>query len=146
MTTKQYLGQIERLDRMIQNKLSEIRQLKCMAMSVTIQPKEVNIQVSSDKDKIGTAISKLVDLERETEELIDNYICKRKHIIEQIDSMNDTNMYHVLSEKYIAKKDLNVIAVEMGYSFKQICRIHGKGLSEFERTYGIEYLKQKSCP
>lgn len=144
MTTKQYLGQIERMDRMIQNKLSEIRQLKCMAISVTIQPKEVNIQVSSDKDKIGNAVSKLVDLEKETEKLIDNYICKRKHIIEQIDNINDTNMYHVLSEKYIAKKDLNVIAVEMGYSFKQVCRIHGKGLSEFERIYGREYLKQKS--
>lgn len=144
MTTKQYLGQIERLDRMIQNKLSEIRQLKCMAMSVTIQPKEVNIQASSDKDKIGNAVSKLVDLEKETEKLIDDYICKRKYIIEQIDSMNDTNMYHVLSEKYIAKKDLNVIAVEMGYSFKQICRIHGKGLAEFERIHGMEYLKQKS--
>lgn len=144
MTTKQYLGQIERLDRMIQNKLSEIRQLKCMALSVTVHPKEVNIQVSSDKDKIGTAVSKLVDLEKETENLITDYICKRKRIIEQIDNISDTNMYHVLSEKYIARKDLNVIAVEMGYSFKQICRIHGKGLSEFERIYGREYLKQKS--
>lgn len=141
MTTKQYLGQIERLDRMIQNKLSEIRQLKCIAMSVTVQPKEINIQVSSDKDKIGSTVSKLIDLEKETEKLIDDYIFKRKHIIEQIDNMSDTNMYHVLSEKYIARKELSVIAVEMGYSFKQICRIHGKGLSEFERIYGNEYLK-----
>lgn len=141
MTTKQYLGQIERLDRMIQNKLSEIRQLKCIAMSVTVQPKEINIRVSSDKDKIGSTVSKLIDLEKETEKLIDDYIFKRKHIIEQIDNMSDTNMYHVLSEKYIARKELSVIAVEMGYSFKQICRIHGKGLSEFERIYGNEYLK-----
>lgn len=143
MTTKEYLSQIERLDRMIQNKLSEISQLKRMAISITIEPKEVNVQTSSDKDRMGTAVAKLVDLENETDRLVDEYIDKRKWIVEQIDSISDTNMYHVLSEKYIARKDLSVIAVEMGYSFKQVCRIHGNALSEFERLYGNEYLKLK---
>lgn len=141
MTTKEYLSQISRLDRMIQNKLSEINQLKHIATSITIAPKEVNVQVSSDKDRIGTAVAKLLDLEKETDRLVDDYIDKRKRIIEQIDSIEDTNMYHVLSERYIMRKDLSVIAVEMGYSFKQVCRIHGNALIEFERIYGKEYLK-----
>lgn len=141
MTTKEYLSQIERLDRMIQNKLSEISQLKHIATSITIAPKEVNVQVSNDKDKMGNAVTKLVDLENETDKLVDDYIDKRKRIIEQIDSIHDTNMYHVLSERYISRKELSVIAVEIGYSFKQICRIHGNALAEFERLYGSEYLK-----
>lgn len=143
MTTKHYLEQIERLDRMIQNKLSEICQLKHIATSITIVPKEVNVQVSSDKDRMGNAVSKLLDLEKETDQLVDDYIEKRKRIIEQIDSMEDTNMYHVLSERYIMRKELGVIAVEMGYSFKQVCRIHGDALKEFERIYGREYIKLK---
>ena len=141
MTTKSYLEQVERLDRMIQNKLSENNQLKHIATSITIAPKEVNVQVSSDKDKMGSAVAKLLDLEKETDRLVDDYIDKRKRIIEQIDSIEDTNMYHVLSERYIMRKDLSVIAVEMGYSFKQVCRIHGNALVEFERLYGKEYLK-----
>lgn len=141
MTTKEYLSQIERLDRMIQNKLSEISQLKHIATSITIAPKEVNVQASNDKDRMGNSVAKLVDLENETDKLVDDYIDKRKRIIEQIDSIKDTNMYHVLSERYISRKDLGVIAVEMGYSFKQICRIHGNALTEFERLYGSEYLK-----
>lgn len=141
MDTKRYLGQIERLDRMIQNKLFEINQLKHIATSITIAPKEVNVQVSSDKDRMGSAVAKLFDLEKETDKLVDDYINKRKRIIEQIDSIEDTNMYHVLSERYIMRKDLSVIAVEMGYSFKQVCRIHGNALMEFERLYGKEYLK-----
>lgn len=141
MTTKSYLEQIERLDRMIQNKLSEINQLKHMAVSITISPKEVNVQISPDNDKMGNAVAKIIDLEKETDKLVDEYIDKRKHIIEQIDSIGDTNMYHVLSERYISRKELSVIAVEMGYSFKQICRIHGNALVEFERLYGKEYLK-----
>lgn len=143
MRTQEYLKQIERLDRMIQNKLSEISQLKHMATSITIAPKEVNVQTTSDKDKMGSAIAKLVDLEKETDELVDKYIDKRKRIIKQIDGISDTNMYHVLSEKYIARKDLSTIAVEMGYSFKQICRIHGKALSEFEKKYGDEYIRSE---
>lgn len=140
-STKGYLSQIERLDRMIQNKLSEINQLKHIATSITIAPKEVNVQASSDKDRVGSAVAKLLDLEKETDKLVDEYIDKRKRIIEQIDSIEDTNMYHVLSERYIMRKDLSVIAVEMGYSFKQVCRIHGNALMEFERLYGKEYLK-----
>lgn len=141
MTTKSYLEQIERLDRMIQNKLSEIEQLKHIATSITIAPKDVNVQVSSDKDRMGSTVAKLIDLEKETDRLVDEYMEKRKRIIEQIDSIKDTNMYHVLSEKYVSRKGLRVIAVEMGYSFKQICRIHGDALQEFERIYGKEYLK-----
>lgn len=140
MKTQDYLKQIERLDRMIQNKLSEIGQLKHIATSITIPPKEVNVQTSADKDRIGGAVAKLIDLEKETGKLVDIYIDKRKRIIEQIDSIKDTNMYHVLSERYIMRKDLNTIAVEMGYSFKQVCRIHGNALIEFERIYGAEYL------
>lgn len=140
-STKDYLSKIERLDRMIQNKLSEINQLKHIATSITIAPKEVNVQVSSDKDRMGSAVAKLLDLEKETDRLVDEYIDKRNRIIEQIDSIEDTNMYHVLSERYIMRKDLSVIAVEMGYSFKQVCRIHGNALAEFERLYGKEYLK-----
>lgn len=141
MKTQDYLKQIERLDRMIQNKLSEINQLKHIATSITIVPKEVNVQVSSDKDRMGNAVSKILDLEKETDQLVDDYIGKRKRIIEQIDSIGDTNMYHILSGRYIMRKELGAIAVEMGYSFKQVCRIHGDALKEFERLYGKEYLK-----
>lgn len=140
MTTKSYLEQVERLDRMIQNKLLEICQLKQMAISITARPKEVNVQVSSDKDRMGSAVAKLLDLEKETDGLVDDYIDKRKRIIEQIDSLGDTDMYHLLSEKYIARKDLVDIASEIGYSYKQVCRIHGKALVEFEKRYGKEYL------
>ena len=78
MTTKSYLGQIERLDRMIQNKLSEIYQLKTMACSVTISNDSERVQTSRDKDRIGSTVAKIVDLERETNNIIDNFIKKRK--------------------------------------------------------------------
>lgn len=142
MKTQEYLKQIERLDRMIQNKLTEIYQLKQMATSITSEPKEVNVQASTDKDRLGKTVSKLVDLERQTDKLVDEYINKRALIISQIDKVENTNMYHILSEKYVARKDLGTIACEMGYSFRQVRRIHGNALVEFERLYGKFYLNK----
>lgn len=140
MTTKSYLQQIERLEKMIQNKLSEIYRLKTMACSVSVSSDNERVQTSPDKDRLGSTVSKIVDLERETDALVDSFIDKRNHIIEQIDNIQDSNMYHVLSARYVSNKNFDEIANDMFYSRMQINRIHGKALLEFERIYGAEYL------
>ena len=141
MDTKTYLQQIERLDRKIQNKFAEIEQLKTMATSISVAQKDINVQTSSDKDRMGSAVSKIVDLESEANEIICEFLEKRSIIIHQIDGISDTNMYHILFNRYVMMKDLGTISVEMGYSFKQVCRIHGNALKEFEHLYGERYLK-----
>ena len=141
METKQYLGQIKRLDRMIQNKLSEIYQLKTMACSITIEPKEDKIQTSSDKDRMGSTVVKIVDLENEVDSLVDELVDKRKKIIEQIDNMDNDDYYHVLTERYVLKKTFNEIAQGESWGSRQVYRVHDKAIVEFERIYGEEYLK-----
>lgn len=141
MDTKTYLQQIERLDRKIQNKFAEIEQLKTMATSISVAQKDINVQTFSDKDRMGSAVSKIVDLESEANEIICEFLEKRSIIIHQIDGISDTNMYHILFNRYVMMKDLGTISVEMGYSFKQVCRIHGNALKEFEHLYGARYLK-----
>lgn len=141
MDTKTYLQQIERLDRKIQNKFAEIEQLKTMATSISVAQKDINVQTFSDKDRMGSAVSKIVDLESEANEIICEFLEKRSIIIHQIDGISDTNMYHILFNRYVMMKDLGTVSVEMGYSFKQVCRIHGNALKEFEHLYGARYLK-----
>lgn len=141
MDTRTYLQQIERLDRKIQNKFAEIEQLKTMATSISVAQKDINVQTFSDKDRMGSAVSKIVDLESEANEIICEFLEKRSIIIHQIDGISDTNMYHILFNRYVMMKDLGTISVEMGYSFKQVCRIHGNALKKFEHLYGARYLK-----
>lgn len=140
MTTKTYLSQIERLDRMIQNKLSEIYQLKTMACSVTVSNDGERVQNSGDKDRMGSTVAKIVDLERETDELVDSFVRKRKRIIEQIDSIEDLDFYHVLSMRYVARDTFETIAAKTNWSIRKIFSLHGKALLEFEKMYGSEYL------
>lgn len=140
MTTKEYLSQVERLDRMIQNKLSEIYQLKTMACSVSISADRERVQTSSDKDRLGSTVAKIVDLEREIDNLVDSFAEKRKHIIEQIDSIENIDYYHVLSMRYVSRNTFDDIAKNTNWSIRKVFSLHGKALLEFEKMYGSEYL------
>ena len=51
MTAKQYLIQVERLNKMISNKLSEIYQVKSMALNISVLNEEDKVQTSGSKDR-----------------------------------------------------------------------------------------------
>ena len=141
MDTKQYLSQIERLDKMIQNKLSEIYQLKTMACSVTVSNEKERVQTSSDNDRLGSTVAKIVDLEKETDMLVDRFIDKRSHIISQIDGLDNIDYYHVLSMRYVARDTFETIAKKTNWSIRKVFSIHGEALKDFEKLYGSEYLE-----
>lgn len=143
MTTKQYLNQIARINRMINNKLAEIYQLKTMVCSISVSANEDKVQSSSDKDKLGSAVAKIVDLENEINKAIDIYVDKKERIVSQIDSIKDIMEYQVLFSRYIEHKTFEQIAEDNDYSVRQILRIHGNALVEFEKKFGQEYLL---CP
>lgn len=140
MTTKEYLNQIDRLNKLIVNKTSELTQIKLIAKNVTIPPKEVNVQTSPDNDKMGNAIAKLVDLENEINMLISEYIEQRSHIITQIERMNNTDIYNVLFKRYVLCKDWSTISFELNFSFRNTMKLHKKALKEFEQLYGEIYM------
>lgn len=144
MTTKEYLNQIERLDKMITNKLSEIYQLKIMACSITVSGDSERVQTSGNHDKLGSTIAKIVDLERETDELVDSLVDKRKEILRQIDNMKNIDNYDVLHKHYVERRTFQDIADSENWSIRQVFNIHGRALQEFEKMYGDTYLHKNS--
>ena len=76
MTTDKYLSQISRIDHAIANKLEEIKRLSDMATSISISPKEVDVQSSGNPDKMGSTVSKIVDLQNEIQTLVDEWLIK----------------------------------------------------------------------
>ena len=140
MTTKDYLNQISRINRMINNKIVELSQLKELACSISAVSGEDRVMVTPNFDKIGTKQAKIDEMERNIDALVDEYIIKRDKIVSQIDSMEDENVYNVLFSRYIEKKTFEVIAKEMNYSWRQTIRLHGIALKKFEQKYGATYL------
>ena len=146
MTTKEYLSQISRLDRMIQNKLTELVQLKELSYGLSAVPNEEKVQTTPNHDKIGTAFCKIESMEESIDKLIDEYVDKKNEIISQIDSMEDETHYDILFSRYIEKKTFEKIATDMHYSFRNTTRLHGRALQEFEKKYGELYLENENCP
>lgn len=144
MTTKEYLSQISRLDRMIKNKLTELSQLKDLSQGLSAISNEEKVQTTPNFDRIGTAYCKIEAMEESIDKLIDEYVDKRDKIIEQIDNMEDETYYDILFSRYIEKKTFEKIAADMHYSFRNTTRLHGKALQAFEKKYGKLYLKNVS--
>lgn len=140
MNTKQYLNQVRRYDRMISNKLSEIYQIKTLATSISVATDGDRVQSSGNKDRMGNTVARLVDLERETDKLIQVYTEKRQVIISQIDSMEDMNFYDVLFHRYIEGKTFEAISEDIHYSWRQVMRIHDDALAAFEKKFGSCYM------
>ena len=140
MTTKEYLCQISRLDRMINNKLSEISQLRELAISVSAVKNEERVQNTPNFDKIGTAYCKIEAMEEKLDKLIDEFVDKKNLIISQIDKIENETYYEILFARYIEKKTFEKIADEMNYSFRNTTRLHGRASREFERKFGKTYL------
>lgn len=140
MTTKEYLNQISRLNRMINNKLVEIQQLRDLALGISSISTGERVQSTPDFDKIGSKMAKIDELEKNLDETIDKYVDLKNRIIGQIESMEDEITYNILFSRYIEKKQFELIAIEMEYSWRQIIRLHGKALKQFEEKFGEEYL------
>ena len=146
MTTKEYLEQINRLNKMINNKLSEVSQLRELAASLGGFCSGERVQTTPVTDKIGTKYAQIDELERKIDSMIDALFDKKNKIVNQIDSMEDERVYDILFARYIQNKKFEEIAVEMGYSYRQAIRLHGTALNQFEKKYGNEYKDVLNCP
>lgn len=143
--TKKYLSQIAKLDAMIANRQEEIERLQTTATSITARIKDVNVQTSGDKDLVGSTVSRIVDLQREVDDLVKEYVNKRKTITKQIDSIEDLKIYHILTKKYVLHKTWGEIAEEMGYTDKTrraMYFLFENALAYFENQYGNYYKSE----
>lgn len=142
MTTKEYLWQVDRLNSMIDNKLAEIYQMKTLVCSISVTNESEKVKKTFNQDKMGDTIAKIVDMETETNKMIDDMLELKKKIIQQIECIENTKYYDVLFCRYIRKMTYEKIAEKLNYSIVQVFRIHEKALEEFENLYGNEYLEK----
>lgn len=140
MTTKEYLQQISKLDRLIKCKQTEIDQYRELACSLKSITNEERVQSSPVTfDKIGEKIAKLWELEQEIDKIIDTYIDKKREILDELESLDNENQYMVLFDRFIEKISFEDIAEEIDKSVRQTIRIYNAALAEFEKRYGKKY-------
>jgi DNA-directed RNA polymerase specialized sigma subunit len=129
---RNYLRKIEYLDRLIDAKLSEVKQLRDLSVSITAVYDTTPVQTSKISDKTGEIVTRIIDLENELNTLIDTYIDEKTAVIKLIEEIKDNNglMFSVLHKRYIEYKTLTEISEETCYSYQYIRELHTKALEK----------------
>lgn len=129
---KAYLRKIELADVHINNKLEDMNKLRTMVTKITATISPVCVSGSGSQDKLGDAIAKIVDLQDEINRKIDNYVDLKKEVGELLDKIQDSDQLMVIHKRYVEYKPLELIALEMNCTYRNVCYIHGKALQSVE--------------
>lgn len=127
---------------MIENKLDEIYRLREMSVSISTNMDKDRVQSSGSHDKLGESVAKIVDLERETNDIVSELAEKKKVIIKQIDDMTNDDYYVILTYRFVQKMEFREIFLKMKISERKMYTVYKQALKEFERLYGKYYLEK----
>lgn len=133
MTADEFLQQIEMYDSLVDAKISERDKLWELATKVTVPTDREAIQTSGASDKVGNIAAKLADIDRELNEIIDEYIDIKVECISLIEKLADRPIeYRVIHKHYVQYKTFVEIEQEEGYSYQGIMKIKERALKRIE--------------
>lgn len=129
---KEYLQQVQKLDKLIENKIAEKKQWFDLATGTTSQLSADKVQTSGNHSKMEDAVIKIVDIEREVDEQIDKFVDLKREIISTIEQLK-TVEYDFLYKVYIQYKTLAEVAELNGYEYSWATTTHGRALQNLRR-------------
>jgi hypothetical protein len=127
-----YLEQVEKQDAVIKNKLIEKQQWKEIAMGITANMDGERVQSSGAKDKMASAVEKLVDAEAEIDCLVDKLIDLKKEVTGVIEQVQSPTYYNLLHMRYIQYIPLKDIAERWHTEYTNVTTAHGKALKKVQ--------------
>jgi len=128
MTAREYLSQAHRLDQRIDAKIAQIATLnelatKCTS-TLTGMPRNPNRGTSTMAD----AVAKIVDLQAEINRDIDHLVDLKREMVTVIKAVENIEHQTLLEKRYLCYQTWEQIAVDMGYSVRQLYRLHDEAL------------------
>ena len=129
---KEYLSQIRRYDEMIDSLVDEANKEYSKLTRITPVLK-ADVVSGGRHGERENGIAKYVDLKDEINRTIDQYVNLKREASSLLAKVSDINHYKVLHRKYILYETFEQIAIDMGYSYRNICYIHGRALQAFAK-------------
>lgn len=140
MDAREYLEEIKRHDVLINNKLAEVQQLRCLVVSVTAPIGGEGVQGTKQTDRMGDTIAKIIDLENEINAEIDKFIDMKRERIALIQQIPKQLQYDLIHNHYVQYKSLVDFAKEKNYSYAWILEVHDEALKTVQRLLDEKYL------
>ena len=132
MRAKDYLNQISKIDRLIENKIAENEHLKAIATGTTAYSEGERVQSSGSKEKMADAVARYLDMEEKINADIDRLIDAKRKVISTIEQL-EVDEYDILHKIYVQFKTFQEVAAEKGKSYSWVTSKHGRGLANLQR-------------
>ncbi len=127
MTAKQFLNQYRHCENMVKQKREKSQEQRAKATSLSVGTGE-GVHTNTNTDAMTRAVEAYIEMEREYLEEVERLKRIQSTVLQVIDSLPNQKEQQMLSWYYISGKTLEQTAVEMNYSYMQVCRIHGHAL------------------
>ena len=144
MKAKEYLLQLEELEEKIKHRVQEREELKLKCEGVGA--------IRYDKDKVQTSvknlqeelIAKYIDLEREINTELFEFLETRRKIIKEVESLSNVDYVKLLHKRHIEYKKLDQIAEEMHFEPGYIRKMIARAYEVFEKNILREEKHEQS--
>lgn len=129
---QEFLRQVRLYDIHINNKLEEKARLKALALKITSSWGGEHVSGSGNQDKLGDAVAKIVDMEKEIDRAVDAFIEKKNEVNAVLQKIQNPDQLDLLYKVYIQFETLEQVACEMNMTYRNACYIHGRALQTVE--------------
>jgi hypothetical protein len=134
MDAKTYLRQLTRMDKRIDALFERRNRYKDLATRRTTVYRDMPGGGRRCASSCEEYVCKIVDLERELDRRIDEYVDLTREIEGLIANVPDDRHRDILTWRYVNGWSWERIAEAMHYDRVWIWRLHGRALAEFEKT------------
>ncbi|MCD7810301.1 MAG: DUF1492 domain-containing protein [Ruminococcus sp.] len=132
MTAREYLEQVQVIDKQINQKLKKAQMLRQSLYGRGINYEQSGVHTNSAGSGIEAVLVKIADYESEADTLIDELVTKRLEIEKAIATVPDEKGRTVLEHRYLYLQSWEEISVEMGYSKPHLYRLHREALQKIK--------------
>jgi DNA-directed RNA polymerase specialized sigma subunit len=134
MNAQEYLSQAMILNKVIDCKLAQAYEWRCLAEKTTafIQPDKV--MNSKSKSPMEETMIKIILLEHEVNKEIDKLVDLKKEIGDSIKSVEDLTLRSILEYRYLLGRSWYEISKYLDVDLRWTYRLHGKALKAFEES------------
>lgn len=142
MNAKEFLNQLKKIDKMIENKLIEKEQWRSIALGVVHTGKDVKIngkihamdkvQASGNPQKMADAINRYIDIEEEINSCIDRLVDIKRDVLSVIEQLNSVE-YDILHKVYVQYLTLYDVSDIYDKTYSWVTTIHGKAIKSVQR-------------
>lgn len=137
MNAVEYLNQVKMCDTKIKNKMLEKEQWFTLATKTTCPTDGERVQSSGNPDKMSDAVTRMIEVDKEIDEMIDSFVDLKQEVIRTIEKVDEPILYDVLHKIYIQYMKPSEVADALNYSYQWINELHNRAIGKVQSIIDI---------